>query len=315
MAAPSQAPVRPPLPADAGRVPAGLGAAPSRPSSPSRPRPAGRDRPSAAKTRPRGRLAALCLAALAVAGCSDAFDPTAETDLAFAVFGTLDGRESRQVLRVQDLAAPLDDVASRPAPTVTSTELASGRVTRWRDSLVVLEGGARDRVALADLEVRAGDVHRVEVVGADGARSAATVRVSDPSVRVDSVGPAPAVRVFLSLEDLGGRALEGVVRYAVRRADGSGAFDLVVPSRVPVGERSVSAFLATARGQSSQILYGPGGGDVVLTDVRFEAVVSSERPVALEGGVGGIGWVVPVSLPVAVPTSAVVQAGFVDGRG
>ncbi|MGB3542054.1 hypothetical protein [Rubrivirga sp.] len=262
----------------------------------------------------RGRLAALCCAAVALAGCSDAFDPRAETDLAFAVFGALDGRESRQVLRVKDLRAPLNDIASLPPPIVTSTELTSGRETAWRDSLVVLEDGSTDRVAIADLEVAAGDVHRIEVVRDDGARSVSTVTLGDPAVQIDSISAAPTFRVFLSLRDLVGRATEGTVRYSVQRADGSGAFDLVVPTRIPLGDPALSALLGTAREQSTQILYGSAGGDVELLDVRFEAVILSEQPAALEDGVGGIDWAVPVSLPLLVPTDVVMQAGFVDKR-
>ncbi len=264
--------------------------------------------------RPRGRYLALALAVVALAGCSDTFDPTVETDQAFAVFGVLDGRESRQVLRVQDLAAPLGEVASTPAPTVTSTELASGRETVWRDSLVILEDGGTDRVAIADLEVGEGETHRIEIVGADGRRASATVVLSSPTASISSVGEAPSFQVDVVLSDFGGRATGGLVRYRIRRADGSGERDLVAAAPVPRGAATISAFLATARGQASQLLYGPDGGTVALLDIRFEATVTSDQPVALEGGVGGIGWVVPVSFSIPVAGAVVMRAGFLDAR-
>ena len=272
-----------------------------------------RARHDASRTRPRGRLLAAAILALAAAGCSDAFDPTAETDLSYVLDGTLDGLTDRQVLRVQDLMAPLDDVASVPAPTVTSTELVSGRVTAWRDSLVGLEDGGTDRVALADLEVGAGETHRIEVEGQTG-RSVVTVALPAPTATVLSVGSMPAFEVEVRLDELGGRTSSAQVRYRVRRTDGTAEADVIAPVSVPRGAPVVSAFLSTARGQAAQILYGPDGGDVVLLDVRFEVTIRSERAARVEGGLGEVDWIVPVSLEIPVPSQAVTLAGFLDGR-
>ena len=140
----------------------------------------------------------LCVLALAiggptVGGCSDAFDPRVESDLAFAIFGTLDGRERTQRLRVQDVAVALDDVAEAPAPRVTSTGTPEG-ATVWRDSLIALAGGGTDRLYLADLDIRQGQTVRIEAERAsDGARSSVTVRLPAPVASVVSVETSPGV--------------------------------------------------------------------------------------------------------------------------
>ena len=258
------------------------------------------------------------LAALALAGCSDAFDPTVPDDRAFAVFGTLDGRQPRQVLRVKDISVPLDDVAASDPATVTSRTLPSGEVVVWRDSLVTLGDGGRDRVYLARLAVAAGQTVEVEAARADGARSSVTVVLPDPvaqAVRADAV---PSLPVRFDVRGLLGRPSQAVVRYRVRRPGGETVqVDAPVSIDGTDAVRTVTAFVGNGAVEARRRLYGSNavlGDPVVLLDVRVDALVESTEPAPVRDGVGGVGWVVPVSVPLPVPDSVVTQAGFTDGR-
>lgn len=264
----------------------------------------------------RAAAVLLLLAALASA-CDTAFDPRVEDAEAFAVFGTLDGRAATQRLRVQDLAAPLFETPDRLPATVTSTELTTGRTTAWRDSLVTLVTGDRAHVFLAALAVAPGETHRVEVVrAADGARSTVTIALPAPSVAPrpqDSTDTA----VQVDVAGLGGRLVDPVVRYGVRRpADAAGpSFTAAAVTQATAGGLLFTAFLATAEVRAGAILYGSAeDGDAVLTDARFEGVVVSEAPQPVANGVGGVAWAVPISIPIPFASESVTRVGFIDGR-
>ncbi|WP_420456266.1 hypothetical protein [Rubrivirga sp.] len=261
------------------------------------------------------RAAVLLALALVAGACDDAFEPRVDDGRAFAVFGTLDGRTDRQVLRVQDLTSSVFEVPDRPGVTVSSTELTSGRTTAWRDSAVTLADGVRALVFVATLAVAPGEVHRVDVVRDDGARSTATVRLPAPAVSASPVAASTAAR--LDLADLGGRLVGPAVRYRVRRPDGTGdvSFATTVAPQEGSGGSAFLVFLDAAKVQATTLLFGSASGDPVLTETRFEGVVVSAEPSPVADGVGGVGWAVPVSLAIPFPVESLTRVGFVDGRG
>ncbi len=261
------------------------------------------------------RPAFLLALALLTGACDDAFTPRADDGRAFAVFGTLDGRTDRQTLRVQDLASNVFETPDPLAATVTSTELTSGRVTAWRDSVVTLAGGVRAHLFVADLPVAAGEVHRVEVVRDDGARSTATVRLPVPVVTASPVPPTSTVRVEVAAFE--GRVAEPVIRYQVRRPDvgRDTSFTALTSPQSGSGGFAFLAFLDAAEVRATTLLYGASTGDPVLIDARLEGLARSDEPVPVSSGVGGVGWVVPVSLAIPFPVDSVTRVGFVDGRG
>lgn len=261
---------------------------------------------------------ALLLVALAVAvgGCSDTFVPTVDDGRVFAIDGTLDGRVGTQRLRVQDLAAPIGSEGDRQPARVTSTELASGVQTVWRDSLITLSDGTQDRLYLAPVAIRPGDVHRVVATRADGAESSVVVRLPNPRAAVTSEGGAPAFPIRFAIADLAGEAIAPVVRYRIRRDDGTGERDLLAATTLDRLDTSASilAILGTAEAQARTVLYGLQPGNVVLLDIRLEMTLRSPTPEPVVDGVGGVGWAVPISLDLPVAPSTVAMAGFVDAR-
>ena len=265
--------------------------------------------------------ALLLLAALAASACDGAFDPVAPDGPAFALHGVLDGRRATQALRVQDLRGSTFDTPDQLAATVTSTELGSGRTSTWRDSLATIEG-VPAHVFVAPLAVRAGETHRVVVVRSeDGARSSATVRIPEPTATAGPPSPTASAAVRVALDGLEGRYGEAVVRYRVRRTDGSGETSFTAPATIQRIDGAISflAFLAPAEARAAQLLYpgAPPGApsDAVLLDARLETVVTNAEASAVENGVGTLGWTVSVSVPIPLSAEALAQVGFVDGRG
>lgn len=254
------------------------------------------------------------LLALALGACDAAFEPGVEGGPAVALFGTLDGRQSRQALRVQVLGEPLVGPPEALPVTVTSTELASGRTTTWRDSLVTLADGGQAHVFVAELAVQPGETHRIEAVRErDGARSTAAVRLPGPTATVGGTESDATVRVDVA--DLSGRYTNVALRYRVRRPDGSRDTSFVAPAFLePVGGGATFlAFLGEAERRASIALYEDGGRGAVFVEARLEAVVFSLDGVPVENGVGEVGWVVPVTVPITFPEAALEQAGFVAG--
>lgn len=261
------------------------------------------------------RWALLLALAVALSACDDGFSPRADDGRAFALYGTLDGRTTRQAIRVQDLAGSVLDTPDRLPATVTSTELSTGQTTVWRDSVVTLPDGIRAHLFVADLAVEPGDAHRIEAIrDADGARSVVTVGISTPVV---TSGPSPsassnAAPVFLSVAS--GRLDDAQVRFLVRRSDADDSASFVTLPAPQEGGASFLSFLDAAEIQATRLLYGSTPGDPVFVDARLEGVVVGTTPTPVVGGVGSVGWVYPISLPIPFPTLTVTRVGFVDGR-
>ena len=262
------------------------------------------------------RIALLLALALTAGGCADTFAPRVAGGRAFAVFGTLDGRTARQTLRVQDLASAVLETPDRLAATVTSTELTTGRTTRWRDSVVTLADGMRAHLFVADLAVASGETHRIDLVrDDDGERTTVTIELPSPTV-VSATSPPNSSAAVLSVANLGGRLMGPVVRYRVQQSNGASAVSFTSPASLQDTGAGLTfvTFLDIAEAQATQLLFGSGMGDPVLVDARLEGIAVSEAPVPASGGVGGVGWAVPVSAPIPFMAATLLRVGFVDGR-
>ena len=94
---------------------------------------------------------ALCAVALGLAGCEDDVDPTLGTDQVFSLYGYLDPTADRQSVRVVPIVPTINsDTSATIDAVVTSTDLGTGVVTAWRDSLVTYRDGSRGHVFVAD---------------------------------------------------------------------------------------------------------------------------------------------------------------------
>jgi hypothetical protein len=135
------------------------------------------------------------LLALVVAGCNDTvIDPFQNESQYFTVYGYLDEQRTDQAIRVipvtrrnATILDPSDPNASIDA-VVTTTELVSGQVTRWRHNLELLTDGTYAHIFRTSFNIRAGRSYRLDIVRNDGKMTTAETHVPNFSSRRVSVG-------------------------------------------------------------------------------------------------------------------------------
>lgn len=163
-------------------------------------------------------LPVLVLVALMQTGCEETVDPVLSTDEAFSLYGYLDPTAEQQAIRV----FTIDDIL-RPATTetldaeVTSTNLQTGEIVVWRDSIITFRDQSVGHVFLADYKATHNTRYRLQAVRGDG--RTATVDVLTPpdgEARVDKVVSARSnVIVTLSWSGVP-RLIQANVSYFVR---------------------------------------------------------------------------------------------------
>lgn len=122
----------------------------------------------------------LMLAAVVSSGCEDAVNPFLDDPRFFTVYGFLSTDADTQVLRIEAVRRTVD--LPQPGPldaVVTTTDLTSGAVTTWRDSLVLFANGTRGHVFFGAFRPEHGHRYRLEVRRGDGQVTSATTRVPD----------------------------------------------------------------------------------------------------------------------------------------
>ncbi|GAB5520634.1 MAG: hypothetical protein RhofKO_28850 [Rhodothermales bacterium] len=132
-------------------------------------------------------LGVVLLSAVGATGCSSTeLDPFDNQDRFFTVWGFLDVEESVQRIRVVPIRREPEDIANSNGQQVlidaqvTTTELGTGRVTRWQPRLVrVGEEGTLVRVFEAGFTPLEGEAYRLEVTRSDGEQVVAQVTVPD----------------------------------------------------------------------------------------------------------------------------------------
>ncbi len=129
--------------------------------------------------------AAFLLLILSLAGCEEDVAGPTEIGETFSLYGVFNPRLLMQtvlVAPVEDLLAPN---SGKPLDAVvTSTDMSSGEIYVWRDSIVANATGQLDHIYWADFTPGYGSRHRMEVMRSDGKKS--TVNVEVPGeVRVE----------------------------------------------------------------------------------------------------------------------------------
>lgn len=121
-------------------------------------------------------------AVLPLTACDEGVDPTVGTDAAFTLYGYLDPTADQQAIRVVPIADRLDpDAPEAIDAEVTVTDLASGEVVAFRDSLVTFEGGGVGHVFVADWTPTFGRTYELNARRtADGLTSSVEIDVPPP---------------------------------------------------------------------------------------------------------------------------------------
>lgn len=121
-------------------------------------------------------------------GCESNFEPFAESDLTFTILGFLDTDADTQYIRI----VPLRQVVDRGGPDpidarVTTTDLETGAVVVWRDSVIRFADQSYGHVFWAALNVEPDHRYRIDVERSDGARTFAETHVPPRPGEADSV--------------------------------------------------------------------------------------------------------------------------------
>jgi hypothetical protein len=131
-------------------------------------------------------LLAAAAGGLSISGCETSVDPFLESDQYFTIYGSLDMRLKQQFVRVIPLSTVLTNTQSAELDAVvTSTDLSTGEIVVWKDSVVTFEDSSIGHVFFGNLRVRAGRTYQIDVTRSDGVRTTVKATVPpEPSVTV-----------------------------------------------------------------------------------------------------------------------------------
>jgi len=187
------------------------------------------------------RLALPLLAGLAflpTGGCSTVeVDPFLEPDRYFTVYGAFDMDFLTQYLRVIPIDQKIGVTDEELDATATTTDMSTGQIWTWRDSVFVFTDGSTGHVFTTRFRVQAGRTYRTEVVRSDGAMTWAETTVpSQPHAVMGaaSITRAPNRALPIGTQDIvwEGLAAEPYrvhVAYRFVERDDEPFIDLVVP--------------------------------------------------------------------------------------
>lgn len=123
-------------------------------------------------------LPAFMLAALLSIGCEEDVIGVLGTERPFSLYGVFTPGPDTQWVRVFSVKEKLELTEATPLDAhFTSTNLNTGEVHVWRDSLTQDERGFYSHVFWAPFSVQYGETHRVEVERPDGQVSSAQVEI------------------------------------------------------------------------------------------------------------------------------------------
>ncbi|MFN3596930.1 MAG: hypothetical protein ACK41D_06640 [Rubricoccaceae bacterium] len=227
--------------------------------------------------------ALLSLVLLPLGGCAEDVDATADAGRPFTLWGRLDPAEGLQAIRVIPIARTIDEpVPDAIDAAVTSTDLATGAVTVWRDSLVTFTSATgqvlgRGYVFVSDARPAYGSLHEIRVARADGAAS--TVRVAVPRRVEPAIGAASGLPgdVRLPVVWTGAPRVNAVVVDALAWRGACA----VQPVRLAVAERDLAAFEFGWRARlplteiGARLSAALGGGPVGIVRMTVSALVTN----------------------------------------
>lgn len=163
------------------------------------------------------RLCFCVVTALVALGCGDKITAPPGLDEPFSMYGILNPRLPTQTLLVSPIEDLLEPMGETIDAAVRSTDLESGDVRVWKDSVVVNETGQLDHVFWADFRPQFGSRHRIEVTRSDGASSFVEVDVPG-RVTIDQIDTGTRfLRVTIEGEEV--RLIRFDLTYVVRFYD------------------------------------------------------------------------------------------------
>ena len=149
----------------------------------------------------RFRAVILALAVFIAAGCEEAVGPTLEDSAQFTLYGALDPEAESQLVRVFAIRDRLEETeAGLVNATMTTTDLATGEVVVWRDSVITLANGRSGDAFVAAFTPAFGRTYQVVVEGETGEPATVVVDVPpdiEPILRTPTFGVNGAAQEVL----------------------------------------------------------------------------------------------------------------------
>lgn len=120
-------------------------------------------------------------------GCEEGVAPNLGTERPFTLWGHLNPKTDTHMVRIFEIEPTIRQVSPDPLDArVTSTNLVTGDVVTWQDSVVQLPDGDYRHVYWSTFDPPIDHRYRLDVVRSDGANSFAEATVPDTiSLRVD----------------------------------------------------------------------------------------------------------------------------------
>lgn len=111
-------------------------------------------------------------------GCDEAVSPPGTIEAYFTLWGAFDPSKDTQAIRVVPIEPEIGTGTADPiGAEVTSTDLVSGVVTTWRDSVITFSDGTIGHVFLGAFSPEFGRRYRFDVTTDDGRNTSAATRV------------------------------------------------------------------------------------------------------------------------------------------
>ena len=142
----------------------------------------------------RYSLVFVLAAVLVLGACEESVDPILDSDRQFTLWGTLDMNADTQFVRVIPIRPGLTAADAPLEATVTSTDLETGEVVVWRDSVVTFPGGRVGHIFYAPLRVQ--PLHRYQIdVTAPGRELTTRAVTTVPARPEPEVAPESVQRI------------------------------------------------------------------------------------------------------------------------
>jgi len=240
------------------------------------------------RARMRWAFGAAFIAAGLLAGCdSTDVDPYIDSNQYFSIYGSLDMQLKTQYIRIVAIDTVFGSREAELDATVTTTDLNTGEVEEWRDSLYQFDDGTTGHVFSSDFRIRAGHSYRLEVRRSDGVVTSAETTVppepraelgeSALSTPPESALPKGFQRVFW--RGLTREPHRVDVYYRYRTIPGNPFIDVEVPYRTASSSEDTSEgweITVSYTADNDTLNDAIGGRGLRLAGVAMQIVVLSE---------------------------------------
>ena len=127
------------------------------------------------------RYLALDVIFLIFSACSETVETRLQLDYPFSVYGIINPKADTHAVRIFEIKQNIALIRPDPIDAIViSTDIQSGEVYTWRDSVVQLEDGDYRHVYWSDFEASARETYHLKVLRSDGALTEAVTTVPPP---------------------------------------------------------------------------------------------------------------------------------------